>query len=48
MRIIDNFCPNFRSWWIRREESDLSEREMQEILNQDAHGLREWLISYSA
>ncbi|EOA85570.1 uncharacterized protein SETTUDRAFT_40212 [Exserohilum turcica Et28A] len=47
MRINDRFCPNFRSWWIRREETDLSELEMQEILDQDAHGLREWLISCS-
>lgn len=47
MIINDSFCPNFRSWWIRREESDLSELEMQEILDQDAHGMREWLISCS-
>jgi hypothetical protein len=47
MRINDNFCPNFRSWWIRREESDLSELEMQEIIDQDAHGLREWLTNCS-
>jgi hypothetical protein len=47
MRINDHFCPNFRSWWIRREESDLSELEMQEIIDQDTHGLREWLTNCS-
>jgi hypothetical protein len=47
-RINDRYCPSFQSWWIRREELDLSELEMQWMLDQDAHGLRGWLISCSA
>lgn len=47
-RINDRYCPSFRSWWVRREEADLSELEMQQMLDQDKHGLREWLISCSA
>jgi hypothetical protein len=31
------FCPSFESWWVRREERDLSEWEMQQIMDIDRY-----------
>jgi hypothetical protein len=42
-RIDDLFCPSFKSWWVRREERDLSEWEIQQIIDIDRYGLRNWL-----
>jgi hypothetical protein len=41
--IDDRFCPTFESWWVRREEWDLREWEMQEMMDVDRYGLRNWL-----
>jgi hypothetical protein len=42
-RIDDLFCPSFESWWVHREERDLSEWEMQQMMDVDRYGLRNWL-----
>ena len=42
-RIDDLFCPSFEPWWVHREERDLSEWEMQQMMDVDRYGLRNWL-----
>jgi hypothetical protein len=37
------YCPDFKSWWVRREESDLSELEIQQMTDCANFGLQRWL-----
>ena len=42
-RINELFCPDFETWWVRREESDLTDWEAQEIASLESCGIRSWM-----
>jgi hypothetical protein len=42
--INNHLCPDFESWWVRREESDLSDWEAELMTNHDDTGLKKWLM----
>ena len=42
-RINDLFCPDFETWWVRREESDLTDWEAQEMADLESCGIRGWM-----
>ncbi|PVH67582.1 hypothetical protein DL98DRAFT_283447 [Cadophora sp. DSE1049] len=42
-RINDFYCPDFQTWWMRREESDLTDWEAQEMVDLESCGIRGWL-----
>ncbi|PMD66894.1 uncharacterized protein K444DRAFT_515584, partial [Hyaloscypha bicolor E] len=42
-RINDLFCPDFETWGVRREESDLTDWEAQEMADLESCGIRGWM-----
>lgn len=38
------FCPDFKHWWARREESDPSELEAYELGELDTYGIKGWML----
>ncbi|KAF5573400.1 hypothetical protein FPANT_12397 [Fusarium pseudoanthophilum] len=42
--IHNHFCPDYDSWWVRREESDLSDWEAELMANHNDTGLEKWLM----
>ena len=39
-RTNDHYCPDFQTWWIGREESDLTDWEAQEMADLESCGIR--------
>jgi hypothetical protein len=42
-RINELFCPDLETWWVRREESDLTDWKAQEIASLESCGIRSWM-----
>jgi hypothetical protein len=42
-RINDLFCPDIETWWVRREESDLTDWEAQEMADLESCGIKGWM-----
>jgi hypothetical protein len=42
-RINDLFCPDLETWWMRREESDLTDWEAQQLADLESCGIRGWM-----
>ncbi|KAH7462782.1 hypothetical protein FOMA001_g18271 [Fusarium oxysporum f. sp. matthiolae] len=42
--IHHDFCPDYESWWVRREERDLSDLEAELMANHNGTGLKKWLM----
>ncbi|EXL64058.1 hypothetical protein FOPG_19672 [Fusarium oxysporum f. sp. conglutinans race 2 54008] len=42
--IHHDFCPDYESWWVRREERDLSDLEAELMANHNSTGLKKWLM----